>query len=126
MSVNWFRRWQRTDIPIDDLLNFDAAAYAETAIRGEVPVDIALSRLRDERKLIERRLRSLEKAQARLTSQRTRSIGRGGPALGPEIMRAELQMQNDANLDIGKSKAELTLQDQLEKIREATLHLQTL
>lgn len=126
MSVNWFRRWQRTDIPIDDLLNFDAAAYAESAIRGEVPVDIALSRLRDERKLIERRLRSLEKARMQLTSQRTRVIGRGGPAMGPEIMRAELQLQNDASADIGKSRAELTLMNQLEAIHQAILHLQSL
>lgn len=126
MSVKWLQRFRPKDLSIDDLLEFDAAAYAERAVRGEMPRDEAIARLRDERKRVERRLRSLEKAQARLTSQRMRNIARGGAAFGPEMMRAELQLQNDASADIGKSRAELTLQDQLEKIREAILHLQTL
>lgn len=124
--MKWLQRFRPKDLSIDDLLEFDAAAYAERAVRGEMPRDEAIARLRDERKRVERRLRSLEKAQARLTSQRMRNIARGGAAFGPEMMRAELQLQNDASADIGKSRAELTLQDQLEKIREAILHLQTL
>lgn len=123
--MHWFRRFRRQDVPIEDLLDFNVDAYVSRALKGEITPGVAIARLREERRYVERRLKSLEKSRSRMTSQRMRGIGNTGPRMGPEIMRAEMQLQHDASVDAGKSSAEVTLESHLGAIREGISWLQS-
>lgn len=124
--MRWFKRFRRPEPSVEELLDFNVDAYVASTSRGEVPKDVALRRLQQERDRVRRRLKSLEKAQARMTSRRMRSIGGAGPRMGPEIMRAELQLQREASMDAGKSRAEVTLEEQLREIDRGISQLRSI
>lgn len=124
--MRWFQRFRRPEPSEEEIVDFKVDAYVARAKRGEVPKDVAVRRLREERDRVRRRLNSLEKAQARMTPRRMRSIGGSGPRMGPEIMRAELQLQHEASVNAGKSRAEVTLEEQLRLIDRGISHLRSI
>jgi hypothetical protein len=121
--MRWIARLRLPFGPRDFSESLDVAGKLSAGLRDPASAQKAIAQLKDERKMLLRRMQVVEKQFRRTTNRSVRQSGRLGPQLGPYQMSQDVQNAELASGDSSRAEQVVAIERQIEEVDTAISQL---
>lgn len=118
--LNWFRRDEETPDTREPL---DVDRLLAEGLRDRTSAREAIERLKEERTLLLRQQRAVDKQFRRSTTKDIRNMDRSGPAVGPYQLSQAMQDTNTAGQDSARVEQEADIARRLQAVDDGLARL---